>query len=216
MSITEGIRYASIISILLPLILLLMSETSFRVVTSGLLLSILLISLFSDIALAIEVAKDIETATTVNTYFAGLFVLLILFYRSLISDKRGWLTAFVVIYILTLSINSLFFQPLTDFQGYTRAVEGVLLITCTIWLFASMIEKLPVPDIRWYGLFWINTAILYYFSFDLLLFVFSDFVFENLTPQEGRVFWVFHNVNNIVKNFLFALGIYYSGRESSE
>jgi hypothetical protein len=62
----------------------------------------------------------------------------------------------------------------------------------------------PMND---FGLLWINSGILFYFSFNLFLFVMSSYVLTHLEQELTLIIWSFHNVNNIIKNILVGLGI---------
>ncbi|HET9057304.1 MAG TPA: hypothetical protein VFN30_10720, partial [Chitinophagaceae bacterium] len=56
-------------------------------------------------------------------------------------------------------------------------------------------------------------AVFLYFSFNLFLFIIANYVFKNFSNEIGMTVWGFHNINNIVKNILFAVGIYYAGKK---
>jgi hypothetical protein len=43
------------------------------------------------------------------------------------------------------------------------------------------------------------------------LFMMTEYVFKNQSNDAAIVFWAFHNFNNIIKNCLFAAGIYFAG-----
>ena len=128
-------------------------------------------------------------------------------------DKIEWLYPFVVVYFGFLFINTVLFQGFSEYQGYSRAFGGLVLIACSLMYFRSLILNLPAPNILQYGLFWINVGIIFYYSFNLLLFIFSDYVFDNMTLDLRKVFWTFHNGNNIIKNALFFVGFYFASKD---
>jgi hypothetical protein len=51
----------------------------------------------------------------------------------------------------------------------------------------------------------------YYNSLNLFIFIFDTFIFENMDEAQVLGVWMFHNMNNVVKNVLFAVGINYAG-----
>lgn len=77
--------------------------------------------------------------------------------------------------------------------------------------FHSLLIKLRVINVMKYGLFWISTGTLYYYSFNLFSSI-PTMYFTNLSSEDAMVFWSFHDANNIVKNILFCVGIYYAGK----
>ncbi|HET9056058.1 MAG TPA: hypothetical protein VFN30_04340, partial [Chitinophagaceae bacterium] len=60
---------------------------------------------------------------------------------------------------------------------------------------------------------WITTAVFLYFSFNLFLFIMANYILKKFSAEIGMTVWGFHNINNIVKNILFAVGIYYAGKK---
>jgi hypothetical protein len=58
----------------------------------------------------------------------------------------------------------------------------------------------------------INNGIFVYFSFSLVLFILMNYIMTELDPYVSRLMWSIHNVNNIIKNIFFGMGLYYSGK----
>ena len=56
-------------------------------------------------------------------------------------------------------------------------------------------------------MFWINTAILIYFSGNLFLFIFNTYLVSVL-KDDLVVYWSFHNLLYLIKNVLFAIGLW--------
>ena len=48
-----------------------------------------------------------------------------------------------------------------------------------------------------------------YFCLNLFLFLMGSYVLTKLDPETSALIWSSHNVNNIIKNILFAVGIYF-------
>ncbi len=80
-------------------------------------------------------------------------------------------------------------------------------IGLAVVFFYRLMKDLPALEIQRLRMFWINTAILIYFSGNLFLFIFNDYLVSVL-KNNLEVYWSFHNLLNIAKNLLFAIGLW--------
>lgn len=205
-SIADVIRYASMFSVAFPLILYLFRVKALS--RSGHLIgAMVVISAVADLTAYFVARSGVSTALIFNVYFVIFFVLLSWFYTEVLQSTRGrktvqWgLGIFVVSYILI----TIFFQSFNEFQTLMWTTGGTIAIIFSISYFISVFSAMrPMND---FGLLWINSGILFYFSFNLFLFVMSSYVLTRLEPELGVIVWSFHNVNNIIKNILIGLGV---------
>ncbi|HET9056239.1 MAG TPA: hypothetical protein VFN30_05255 [Chitinophagaceae bacterium] len=200
--------YTSIFSALIPVGMFLIKRSRGYIVTIFILA---LIAFSSDAINRIMVLNGYRGFHTYNTYFILQFLLLSYFFTQLLFNRK-------LIYIATVFYSVLYFffilkfESFNDFQSGLRAIENiVLLIYCALY-YRQLIATLPAQNIWQYAPFWINTAVFYYFSFNLFLFIIANYVFKNFSSEIGMMVWGFHNINNIIKNILFAVGIYYAGK----
>ena len=159
--------------------------------------------------------KKIPNAFVLNSFFTIQFFLLSYLYYQLLNKKiRIYLPT--ILYVAFLIINTIYIQPFNEYQSWMRMAGSLILILYAILFFRQLLLTLPTDKLATYPPFWISTAVFYYFSFNLFLFIVSNYAFTHLTVRESMLFWSFHNVNNVVKNLLFATGIYYAGRATSK
>ncbi|MFM6975503.1 MAG: hypothetical protein ACKOW2_01480 [Sphingobacteriaceae bacterium] len=127
-------------------------------------------------------------------------------------------------------------ENLSVFQSYTLTLEGILLmIYSTLYyiehqkrlntqlpISEELSEKNLLESTKVYeSIFnstnqsnlYINSAVFFYFVMDIYLFSISNYVFRNESVDIAMTFWSFHNFCNIIKNGLFAAGIYYVGQK---
>lgn len=205
-SISEVISYASLFSVAFPLILYLFRVR--HVSRSGHKIgAIVIVSALSDIIGYFLFQAKMSTVLVLNSYFLILFVLLAWFYSDVLQSGRGkrmvqWGFG---IYVLSFIVSNLFFQSFKEYQTLMWTLSGAICIIFSISYFISVFSAMrPMND---FGLLWINSGILFYFSFNLFLFIMSSYVLTRLEPELGLIVWSFHNVNNIIKNILIGLGI---------
>ena len=213
-ALTELVRYASNLSPLAPLVLLL-SVKKKRTKIIYILTAIIGLSFLSDAISFFMASKRMDTSVFYNTYFVIQFFLLTYLYRQQVKNKK-LVYVTTVIFLAFFIINTLFLQPFTVYQSWLRLAGGIICIAYSVGFFRQMmrvdkaegrwVDNPPIDPFYHYP-FWINAAIFYYFSFNLILFAMDNFIFSNLSMEEIKVFLGFHNFNNIIKNFLFAIAI---------
>jgi hypothetical protein len=203
---SEIIMYASIFSVAFPLVFYLFRIKDLN--RSGHKMgAILVVSAICD-GVAYSLSKaSISPVLVINSYFLIFFVLLAWFYSDVLQNSHGKRTVQwgFGIYAVAYIVITLFFQPFTEYQTFMWTMSGVICIIFSVSYFMSVFSTLrPMND---FGLLWINSGILFYFSFNLFLFVMSSYVLTHLEEELTLIIWSFHNVNNIIKNILIGLGI---------
>ncbi len=204
-SVPEIIRFASIFSVAFPLLLYVGRLREFS--TPGHKVgAILIVSALSDLIALYLFQHDISTALLFNIYYLLFFLLLSWFYSEVLSERtRRAVVIGVVIYAIGFLVLTLFVQSLNEYQTLMWTLAGAISIVFSISYFINVFSSTrPMNDT---GLLWVNSGILFYFSFNLFLFVMSKYVLTELEPEPSLVVWSFHNVNNIIKNILIGLGI---------
>lgn len=169
--------------------------------------AIVVVSAICDLLAYFIGGAGISTALVINGYFFIFFILLSWFYSVVLQTARGKKTVQwgLGIYIVAYIVVAIFFQSFTQYQTLMWTTAGAICIIYSISYFISVFSAMrPMND---FGLLWINSGILFYFSFNLFLFVMSSYVLTRLEPELGMIVWSFHNVNNIIKNILIGLGI---------
>lgn len=211
----EYIRYASNLSVIVPIIMVLTLGGLPKSLSFSLLKYILLASLLSDAISLPLLELQITTYPISNSYVVITFSLFILFYKELLPSKlQSVLNGSLIIFIIFFLVNCLYIQPIIDFQSYTRAFSAAILMVASLSYYHTLLKAQPIDDVSVFSFFWINSGVFFYFSFSFFLFLFGNYVFTNMSPEVGRTYWAFHNLNNIAKNLLFALGIWYAGRSN--
>jgi|GEM_PF-2542342 len=223
-NILYGFSYVSMFSVLIPIAFFLFGKRS----GSKILFALLLASLIADIGNKIYAQLGFRGYIILNIFFSTEFILISLIYASVLIQRKVvyfCLFSFLIIHFL----YSLYSQSIHQFQGIIHFFGSLIIIgqavnyylerhhleMCHLEMhYLEMYYFLPAENpSRLIINGWINAAILYYFSFNLFLFAGANYVFKNATPEIGLIFWTFHNLNNIIKNCLFATGIYFINDE---
>ncbi len=96
-------------------------------------------------------------------------------------------------------------QPLEVYNTVVRSLESVLFILLSVIYFAKTIWNMHVEHLTQEPEFWFCTALLLYFSGNLIIFGFSNMM--NQSPLIQQV-WILHSILNLVLNGLFSIGLW--------
>ena len=102
--------------------------------------------------------------------------------------------------------NLLFLDGPMGFPSYIRGVEGLLLIVLSLAYFGKLLREKNVSDpTRDFG-FWLSTALLIFFSGNLLRYFFSDVLMTH-SERAWQVLLALHSVLTILLYLLYTLAI---------
>ena len=208
-NIPEAIRVVSNLSLLLPLGIYLnrISYASREVHIVGV---VLIVSGLCDLAGFVLFNKQQSTVILFNTYYALLFFLLSWFYYEIlfISRRRVMIWIGLAVYLQSFLVISVFVQNFLEYQTLMWLITAIIMITYSISYFFYSLTTITAPGYPRDSFILINIGVMIYFCLNLFLFVMGNYVLTKLDPETGALIWSSHNINNIIKNILFAMGIY--------
>lgn len=213
----QTLLYTSYFSVLIPLISYIVNIR--RVGKPIHIIGVLvLVSGLCDLIGFLLIKQKLSTALVINTYFITQFCLLsFYYYETLFRNKSDLVHVIgVVQFFLAFLIATYFYKSIAEeHQNIMWFISSIILIVYGI----SFLKKMRNGHAVIYklGHFWINGAVLFYLSASLWLFAFtSDSIMLKLGHNLSQLIWSFYDINNVVKNVLFAIGIYYSSTETIE
>jgi hypothetical protein len=205
--ISEIIRFASIASVAFPMILYL-TKIGYGSKALHLIGALVVLSALSDLTAYFLFSHGKSTVILFNLYYIAVFFVLTGFYLSIYNSSTGRRVVIsgFFIYVIALILVTLFRQPFTTYQTLMWTLTGMTMIIYSISYFLYLFSDQTMMNN--YGLLWINSGVLLYFSLNLFLFIMSSYVLTQLDSEISLLIWSFHNVNNIMKNVLIGLGIF--------
>lgn len=215
--ISDVIRVASNLSLLVPLSIYLsrIKYASRQVHIIGIL--IILSGLFDLVGLLLF-QKHQSTVVLFNTYYALLFFLLTWFYYEVlfVNTRRLMIWIGLAVYLQSFILITVFVQNFLQYQTVMWLITAVIMITYSIAYFFYSLSTITSTGYFGYSLIWINIGVMIYFCLNLFLFVMGNYVLTQLDAETSALIWSSHNINNIIKNILFAVGIYFYKRKIAE
>ena len=208
--IEEVIRLASNVSMLVPLVLYFsrMKHASREVHIIG---ALIVVSGVCDLAGMVLFSMHRSTIILFNAYYFVLFFLLTWFYYQVLfaNTNKRMVWAGVFVYLLSFILITTFVQNFFEYQTLMWLVTAIILIIYSIAYFFYSLSIITSTGSFGYGFIWINIGVMIYFCLNLFLFVMGNHVLTQLDAGTSALIWSSHNINNIIKNLLFAIGIYF-------
>lgn len=213
-TISEILRLASSFSVVIPLAIYFarMKYASKRLHIIG---GLVVVSGICDLIGYVLFARQQSTVVLFNGYYAVIFFLLTWFYYEVLfaNTRRILVWIGLAIYLQSFILVTLFVQSFYEYQTLMWLITAVIMIIHSVAYFFYSLTSIQPANLFGYTFTWINTGVLVYFCLNLFLFIIGNYVLTKLDPPVSMLIWSFHNVNNILKNILFAIGIYFYKRK---
>jgi hypothetical protein len=208
MTIPEIIAHASSLSVIVPLALYLVHfrRANKPVHIIGVLM---VVAGLCDLAGFILYQSHKSTAVVFNVYYSAVFFLLSYFYYEIFFRTRHKAALFigVAVYIIAFVLITFYVQEFFFYQNLVWMIGAIIMILFSITSFVNSLSAIPSTHLFSTSTIWVNTGILFYFSLSLFLFSMGDYLFNRQDPQVTLLLWSTHNVNNLIKNVLFAVAM---------
>ncbi len=213
-NIPEIIRIASTLSVVLPLTMYLsrIKYASRQVHIIGILT---IVSGVCDVVGILLFNRRQSTVVIFNLYYALLFFLLTWFYYEVLSINKRRIMIWIglAVYLQSFVLVSVYVQNFTQYQTLMWLIGALIMITYSVAYFFYSLSAISPNGYFAYSLIWINVGVMIYFCLNLFLFLMGNYVLTKLDPETSALIWSSHNINNILKNVLFAIGIYFYRRK---
>lgn len=131
------------------------------------------------------------------------------FYSIVLSGfiKNALFLWFGLGFAVLSALNTAFLQDPETFNTYARSLEGLLVIVlCLIWCYRTLLE-MKIKRLEQDPVFWVNTGFLLYFSSNVLLFAFSNYII-NINRALNLYIWAFHALFSILLYFFITIGLW--------
>ncbi|UXX77774.1 hypothetical protein N7E81_10370 [Reichenbachiella carrageenanivorans] len=199
MEMEKWVVYGSMFSVLLPLII--GSSTLMNKPDKGVLpiLLLLLLSFLTDL-ICYFYAPYGPTYWIINLF--SIFEILILGFIYSTQWKSRFIFLIVPI-IWCVAFGIKLFENINGFHGEYFAISSFIVMAFACYAFYRIFIEESVLSLESYYFFWINTGFLIYASGSLFSFLLSHHIL-----MENESSWMLHNAANILKNLLFAIGLW--------
>jgi len=152
--------------------------------------------------------SNINNMPVMHVYTFVEFVLLVLFYRNVLTGTRiGKYAVYAVPFFLIFCVvNVLFFQDIYTYNTHTKSIEALLVIFMAIAYFRKTLDRIGKDDARYSPLSYINSGLLLYFSGSFIWFTIFNLTVQN--KSFGMVMWSIHATFLLVLYILIATALW--------
>ena len=136
------------------------------------------------------------------------FILLSVFFsRAFHSTKISLFIKIFIFFFLGTACIDLYLNGLKIMDNLSLTTSCILLMIYSLLTFFYLIQKPLYSNILSTPLFWFNTAVLVYFSGNLFLFLFTNYLLKKSLPLHFNL-WTIHSILNIIFNSLISIGFW--------
>lgn len=202
----RAIIYGSVLSPLIPLFILQTRSGPLRLLDRVIVLYVTISFLF-DLVSVLLAFSGIKTYPLIHLFAFLEFALLTFYFYRLLNWNRSFLIGLLACYTVVYSVNSFRFELYEEFNPIIRSITSLICITFVLLFLIRLFKRETEIFIESSPDFWFNLAILTYFSIAFFSFMLSTDILSK--PINNLLYsWIFHNIANILKNILFAIGLW--------
>lgn len=205
------IAYSSFGSIIIPLTFALLDPKNSWSTHRPLLL-ILIGSLLADATAWLLMKQSINTYLVLNLYLIFQCSLLISFLKRELRHQRI-INLTQGSFLTVALINITFFQGPWVFNSVTNVIACLILMIIPLVYFYKLLTELPIVHVQHLPMLWIAFGVITYYAGNFFLFLVKNYLVYGEAGSH-RYMWILHNLLNIFKNILFAVGLWLSYRKA--
>ena len=146
-----------------------------------------------------------NTSPIYHVYLLSCIVLLgIVYYKAFFSAfiKKAVLFSTALVFLIGV-INVAFLEKIYEYPSITNTALSLMLIVFSLLYFYQILSRQEFIHIEKQSFFWINTAILFYYSVTIFLFM----LLKKLSVEQVGQYYIINTVTNVISNILFTVGL---------
>jgi hypothetical protein len=170
-----------------------------------------IVGVLVEIILTSYPVKGLTSSEVAHGYTIVEFILLSVFYYRFFKPYFGGRAGIILCLIpvfLTIAYADFKINGMNMIDNISVSTESILLCSYASFLFYYVLKKLLYEDLLAEPVFWINSAVLIYFSGNLLLFAFSNEIVKSSEKLHYELWAIIHTVCNVFYNVLIAIGFW--------
>lgn len=157
---------------------------------------LLFVSLTVEVVDVILAFRNINTMVVINIFTSIEFALIWCFYKSFTARvKNSNVNTIVLLIFLVIAVIDLFFiNGFKRVNTLTVSIESITLIVYSLISFYLIMSRMLFDKLLDAPFFWINIAVLFYFSGSLFLFLFGNY----LISQGNKTYMEMYKIHTFV------------------
>jgi hypothetical protein len=202
--------YISALAVMIPLIFAFINFKHIRNYTWSLFIyfiTSLLVEVISNMLLAFHMMINLSLVAFTYTILECILISLF-YYRFFRQYTRARIIHLITILFVLVSMVCAYAFDLQKVDFYARAMECFIFTSYCLFLFYYVLKNLVFDNLLNSPIFWINTAILFYFAGNLIIFIFSEYITNHRSESYILLWKSIHTFFNVSMNILFGIGFW--------
>lgn len=170
------------------------------------------ITVFRNILTLITAQFGIYNIFIYNWHNLLAFVLVALLYYTILGNRYFKIFSVVTITVSTIialfDYQSLFDIQTVNFNRFSYNTSGCFTIILILLYFYELIQRLQVPNLTKYPLFWFSAGALLYYAGTIFSYIFIENTF-NSTIELRQQYWMIDSILAILFNIFLGFSIWY-------
>lgn len=158
------------------------------------------------VAKVFSYVTEISNSAVYHIFTPVEYIIFTCMYWQLLTG-RTWKTLLVIscIFLCVAEVlNTIFFQPLAVSNTNIMILESVFLVFFSLILFAEIKDYMPYENLLAEGVFWLNSAVLIYYAFNILVWGFHSVKIYTLENPPVLIY----RINLLFSAFLYLIYVY--------
>lgn len=156
------------------------------------------------------IVLNIELVNTLPVYhFLALseFFFLFLFFSQALR-WRNWKWLFVSFIVLLNIGNTIFLQPMYEFNSYAWAANSLVLVAMGLFVLYRIYVDIEDVSLNHYPLFIITSAVLIYLAGSLFTYILGSDILSKEAKSVFHNAWIIRSISDITKSTLLVAGLW--------
>ena len=158
-----------------------------------------LVSLLSDMIGLAGIYLHLNTNLRINIYLLLNLPIIIWIYKreTYGTTANRVLYTIIALYLLFWFLNFFIFQGVHNINSYSSLTTSFCVMVISLWYFYVLIQRLPAESITKLPMFWINTAMLIYYSGTFFIYLSMDYL-VNVLKDNLIAIWYIHHLLGLI------------------
>ena len=183
-------------------------------VIQRIIFAIVVLTVFND-SLTIVLNRNEQNNLWVYHFYEPLYFLLVaLLYRKTVEfgSMRKAVDILTIVFLIFSVINSIFFQPLDQFNANAIRIGMIVFIVLVLVYFQSLLKAQSYTELERKPVFWMSVGLLLYNSGALTIFILGDYFLES-DRELVTSFWSLNVIFNIVLIGFYSIALWVTPQE---
>jgi hypothetical protein len=170
---------------------------------------LIIISGVVDVVNSVYVEMELNNSPIFHLFTVVEFFLISIFYYRFL--KQYFNSVIILIFIPLFFVAAFIdykINGLNSMDNFSLSIESIILSVYALFLFYFILKNLLFENLLNSNIFWFNAAILFYFSGNLILFVFSNYIIETSMEEHYTLWGIIHSFFNIMYNVFLSIGFW--------